>query len=522
MTFRLESVAYESQTARMPLTGTVNFSFQAGGTPAAPADENIAAPAIKFNVANRNGEAVVPGSVNFTLAGKRYFDRLGSLYTDLDVATGAATSAGSINYSTGEVSITSWAAGQSAAIAIDSLLTTSGDNTVSGATFRIPVSPIRSGSLQILATKAEGGMINVTASIDGTISGTGVRGSVNYETGVVGVEFGEMVTAAGNETQAWYDPANVVGANVWKPAFVFAETIRFNAVAFSYLPLDANILGLDPVRLPQDGKVPIFRRGGFAVIGHTKKTGPLTVSAAQTIDLVRERLSRVRVVGNDGATISTGYTADLEAGTITFNDVTGYSQPVMIEDRVEDLLQVSDVQISGQLAFTRQITHDYPLGSYVSSALITNDLKSRVSHTFDQASWDSVTWQDTASGGPAPATYNTTLAPIEVTNAGSVTERWALRFTSNTAFQVIGEHVGVIADGTINADCAPINPTTGVPYFTVRELGWGTGWSVGNVLRINTVGAMAPIWIVRTVQQGATTVEDDSFTVLVRGDVDRP
>jgi hypothetical protein len=297
--------------------------------------------------------------------------------------------------------------------------------------------------------------------------------------------------------------------------------VRFNAVAYSYLPLDAELIGLDPVRLPQDGRVPIFRKGGFAVLGHTA-THTQTVSNGQTINLGRVRISRVRVVGANGVTINTGYTQDLEAGTVTFTDVTGYSQPVSIEDRIEDLVQVSDVQISGQLAFTRPVTHNYPMGSFVSSALIAGDLKARVSHLFDQQTWDGTTWSDSVVGSGAIASYNDTLSPLEVANFGAVSERWMLRFTSNTAFQVIGENVGVIEQSTINVDTAPINPATGTPYFTIRALGFGSGWVAGNILRINTVGAQFPVWAVRTVQQGAETVLDDTFELLIRGDVDRP
>jgi hypothetical protein len=57
---------------------------------------------------------------------------------------------------------------------------------------------------------------------------------------------------------------------------------------------------------------------------------------------------------------------------------------------------------------------------------------------------------------------------------------------------VIGEHVGVIATGDINSVCSPLNPATGKPYFTIDPLGWGSGWAVGNILRINTVGAIYP------------------------------
>ena len=110
---------------------------------------------------------------------------------------------------------------------------------------------------------------------------------------------------------------------------------------------------------------------------------------------------------------------------------------------------------------------------------------------------------------------------FSITSGGAITERWALVFTNTTTFNIVGEHVGVIGTGNINSTCAPVNGATNAPYFTLSALGWGIGWSVGNILRINTVGAMTPIWVVRTVQQGPNTGIQHSFTLLSRGDVDR-
>ena len=201
--------------------------------------------------------------------------------------------------------------------------------------------------------------------------------------------------------------------------------------------------------------------------------------------------------------------------------MSGYSQPVKIEHRIEDMLKISDVQINGDMTFTRQITHNYPTGSTISSALLAGDMKAYVSNLFDQATWSGV-WADALSGSSAVGTFNDVLAPISVSNDGAVTERWCVKFTNTNTFEVIGEHVGVIASGNTSADCAPVNPATGKPYFTIPAIGWGTGWSVGNALRFNTTGAIFPVWIVRTVQQGLETVTNDSFTLLIRGDVDRP
>lgn len=384
--------------------------------------------------------------------------------------------------------------------------------------FRTAASPLRPGSLSILGTMQDGTTFNVTAGLDGKINGTRVKGRVNYEYGYIELYF---VNPAGDSAlNIDLSDLGISGLTSIPADLVQLNSLRYNAVSFSYLPLDADILGIDPVRLPSDGRVPIFRPGGFAVVGHTGSVGPATVSNGQTINCGRVRLSRVRVIGDDGVVINTGYTADLEAGTVTFTDVSGYSQPVTVEHRIEDMGVVREVQISGEISFTRPLTHNYPLGSYVSSALITGDLFSRVPLLFDQASWNN-TWSDTLTGSAATATFNSTQYPIEVTNRGALTERWVVRFTNSTTFEVIGENVGVIANGTTGADCAPVNPATGAPYFRIPYQGWGSGWATGNVLRFNTIGSQFPVWVVRTIQQGPETVPDDTFTLLIRGDVDQ-
>lgn len=476
---------------------------------------------LSIDVTTGYAEPVVPGSIVFTMGGRRYFDKLGKLYYDQNLADDSAVEAGTINYSSGQIDVSSWAPGQSSAVSLIGLLTSLDQKPVVILAFRTPASPIRPLSLQILATLFNGGTINATADADGDFDTANVQGHVDYETGVVRLRFGTLVTAAGNEAEPWYSAGAVSGGQIFKPLPVIASSLRFNAVAFAYLPLDADILGLDPVRLPQDGRVPIFRPGTFAVLGHTGVVGPSTVTNGQVVNCGRVRLSRVRVLGEDNAVITTGYTADLEAGLITIDNITGWDQPVRFEHRIEDMVLVSDAQINGDLTFTRAITHNYPLGSYISSALVAGDLVARVSITYDQATWNS-TFTDAQVGSSATGTFNTVLAPIEVTNKGALTERWAIQFTNTTSFNVIGENVGVITVGSTSVDCAPLNPATGAPYFTIRAAGWGFGWATGNVLRFNTVGALFPVWVVRTIQQGPETVEADSFTLLIRGDIDRP
>jgi hypothetical protein len=443
---------------------------------------------------------------------------------------------------TGCVYLTDWTAGISPVfskgegVVQPAVAGTGSTLMVDVAVFRTAVAPLRNGSFSIAGTRYDGTTFVATSDSNGVIAtgsapadanslgSFGVFGRVDYDSGVIEVRFGRRAGANLASAEGVTDMSylGVSGVSLVQSNGVQADTLRYNASAFTYLPLDADLLGIDPVRLPSDGRVPIFRAGSFVVLGHTKTTGPVAVSNAQTINLARVRLSRVRVIGNNGQVINTGYSADLEAGTVTFNDVSGYSQPVTVEDRIEDMMLVRDAQINGQLTFTRPVTHDYPLGSQISSALVVGDMRARVSTLFDQATWDG-SWKDSLSGGsPATGTYNDVLSPVEVTNLGAVTERWVVRFTGTTTFEVIGEHVGVIGTGNTATDFWINNPATGTPYFTLRAVGWGGGWAAGNVLRINTVGALFPVWVVRTIQQGPETVTDDSFTLLVRGDVDNP
>lgn len=482
--------------------GGIAARYQKASTTSSSTTVTISAPTMTLNLMRYMRGTIVAGSLRFKIGNLTYVDRSGVLYHTINPTTGAGVAAGTVNYQSGVVTVTALPTSGNAFV-LESGLINPGSVGMAAVAGRTASRPLKSQSFNISATALDGTVLSAQANANGVISGTLVSGGLDVETGIYTIAFGE-----------------VVGSD-WVSKLVDPSTLRYNTVSYTYLPLDADILGVDPVRLPQDGRVPIFREGGFVVIGNTGTVGPQTVSNGQTINCGRVRLSRVRVIGNDGNVIDTGYSANLEAGTVSFSTVAGYSQPVTIEHRVEDMLQVSDVQINGQLTFTRQITHAYPVGSVVSSALVSGDLRARVSVFFDQATWTN-TWADEISGSAATGTYNDVLSPIVVTNDGATNERWAIQFTNTTSFNVMGEHVGVIATGNTATDLAPINPATNRPYFTLNAVGWGAGWAAGNVLRFNTVGALFPIWVVRTVQQGQETVTNDAFTLLIRGDVDQP
>ena len=503
--------------------GAFGFKTGASGVATPVTSEFSAAQApIRFSLTRTVSETAVPGSVLFTLGGRAYFDRNGTLYAEMDNNTGAALPAGRIDYATGGVAVTLFSGGDPPSVVVHALTTVYGDWTAAAMYFRTSGSPIRPSSMYLQITSADGDLLVGTSNQNGTITGAKMRGQVVQEMGVVNVEFGEMVPAAGNELEPWYDPAKVVGTQVWQPLAVAPGTLRYNSVVLSSLPLDSSILGLDPVRLPSDGRVPTFRAGDVAVVHHLDATVLPALTPGSTYPLGRAHVAEVWALDSTGKRVPPQrYSAELNAGTFTIAadwDATaeGFAEPLTVKHRIEDLVLLSDVQINGEMSLTSALSRDYPLGSYVSSALLFGDMNARITNVFDLATFS--VFSDTPGPG-SPAQYNNIDYPIEALNEGAQGERWRLSFTSTTAFQIIGENMGVIGTGTTGTDCAPINQLTGKPYFVVRKAGWGIGWAAGNQLRFNTIGASSPIWLVRTVLPGAT-LEGDSFTMQMRGDVD--
>lgn len=276
------------------------------------------------------------------------------------------------------------------------------------------------------------------------------------------------------------------------------------------------------------GFVPVMLPGDILLVHHTEAEAPQTVSNSQTVDVGRDNLARLIVRGNNGVEHARyvagqpdpavpGISCDLAAGEVTFSDVSGLSQPVTIEHRIEEMAVAASVNLgTGVVGLNRGLSRAYPAGTRVSSLLMLGDLQGRpTSVAFAQQAWTGI-WQDSRIGGEPLADFNIAGHPIACTNAGAVTERWALIFTNTTSFRIVGEQLGEVGTGTTGANCEPVNPATGAPYFSVAAAGWGGGWGAGNVLRFNTAGANAPVWMGRCVAPSAPG-GDDSVTPQLRG-----
>jgi hypothetical protein len=202
-------------------------------------------------------DQIVPGTVRFTLGSKSYSDRDGTAgllyWVDGSVV-------GSVDYLARLAKVTNWL-GATTSVAVTSLISTFGQFTLKELSFRTSTAPIAAGSLELVATQEDGGAVSGTGDTDGAVTGVGIAAasSVEHDIGVVMVNFTEPV---------------------------FPGTIKYSATAFTIIPLNPDIIGLDPVRLPPDGRVQKIRTGDYAVIyedGYDTMANPAVAGHVYTL-----------------------------------------------------------------------------------------------------------------------------------------------------------------------------------------------------------------------------------------------
>lgn len=436
-----------------------------------------------------------------------YLADAGVLKRGWNVSTGAAgvESAGSVSDG-GVVLVSATPVNGTNAVTWINVAQDQGAEMVSQGVFRTANAPLKTEPFQIQA-----GALVGSANSAGVISGAGWSGSVDYQRGIV----------------RWSRLGGSYAGTTWlewsATSPVAASALSYNAVYFQFMPLNAELLGMSTARLPIDGEVAVHWPGGLVAVHHTDTTvlpNPLTQGVAYPLG--RERLASVRAKTAAGATVDGAlYTLNLDAGTITFPvaaDLSGLVQPITVHHRVEDLVLTSEADLSGRLAFTRALTHNFPaLTSFISGVLPVGDLFARAYGFFDQQTWTGV-WSDERIGADLTASFNWVDYPVVVTNRGAISGRWALIFTAATAFRIVEERLGQIGEGSTNATTAPLNPATGAPFWSINPLSFGSGWPVGGVLRFNTEPCGAAVSVIRTTLQGHD-VSNDQFAISFRGGV---
>lgn len=304
---------------------------------------------------------------------------------------------------------------------------------------------------------------------------------------------------------------------------VAQDTVRYNAVAQVYLPLDSSVIGIDATRLPADGKVPVLHVGDMVVISnHLKHDLGSAHQAGQTVSLPRQNLDRLCITDNQGTHLNAElYDYDLAKGTVTWQtslDLSAYQLPLAAVCIWEEENRLMGVDINGSLKLQFPISRDYPVdNTHISSAILLGDMNVRASEPFSQAAWTQV-WQDTRIGAPILARLNVADYPMTLTSDGAVSERWLLKFNNTTQFELYGERLGLIAEGDIYNDFAPVNPVTKKPYFTLPRAAMTGGFAAQNCVRFNTYGTPRGVWVIRSVQPSAKRQsQKDGFMLCLRG-----
>lgn len=502
------------------------------GTPGTTARSmSYAPPQVVIDLCRYTTDRIVPNSVRFVWMGSVYEDQDGVIYRRTGTGNGVAS--GTMDYAAGLARMSDYVASGSASdFTLQSLWTSKDDWRTSSVFFMTSASPIVPGQITTFVLDVAGDAINVSVDLNGNMSGTHAIGKVSFDSGLAELQFGDFVLDSGltaaQKAEWWYDPADVgavESGKIWRPWPVDPNSLRYNTTSSFYLPVDPLIIGLDPVRLPQDGRVPKQRKGRVVAIGHNALIAAATYSNGDTINLGRTRVSHVWLVDANGDLIDTGFTAtdaDLNAGLVHVTDVSTWAQPITVEHRIQDLRQVTDVQIDGTMGINYGLSHDFPAGSVVSSAVLFGSTFARVVSVWDQNTWNGTTWADSVVGDPAPFTYNLAANPVIVTNSGALSERYAFKFTDTTNFNFIGEFSGQLGTGNKNTRFEPGNPFAPATHLLeLSEAGWGSGQAAGNVMFMKMQAAMQSFAIIRTVQPAEAAGTDYSFDLLTGGDVDR-
>lgn len=509
--------------------GTITARFTAANTNGENHSDGIPVPEIQIDLTPDSTRSVVPGSVRFALNNRVYVDREGSLVHSVDPRTNAGTAGGSINYSTGTVTITDWQQGNQE-IQLQSLGLSSGQTPVTSMSFRTDSAPNKQGSLSLRATVLDTGeLLQGSADISGNITGDQMAGTFDAELGIVSVRFGRYVMAEGNEGEWWYSADQVrPDGTIWRPVFVVPGSVFFNAVAFSTIPVPSFILGLDPILLPQSGLVPIFAPGDIAMIHRLDTQVDEAPAAGALVPIDLPALKWVRVRDANGAPVASDqyHIDDVAIGLRWANplDLSQYMPPFTIQAFWYVQALINEAQINGQISLSMPMPFDLPGDgkTYISSVLPFNpkDQSARATNIFTQQTWTGEFFSQ-PDGSVTAGQFDDVNFPPVVTNLGTITERWRIQFTNSNTVNVIGEQTGQVLTGaSITDNIAPINPAHGVPYFVLPAGGFSQGFVTGNVLRMDTIGAHSGVWMLRSVQPSSQEVGNDGALVSLIGDGD--
>ncbi|WP_046005780.1 hypothetical protein [Pseudoalteromonas rubra] len=343
-------------------------------------------------------------------------------------------------------------------------------------------------TLYIRCKSAQGTDLSASCDAQGVITGQGITGSFSA-TSMVTLSF---------------------------EVDVLPESVSYDYSDLVYEPVPTPPGGIDRSKLPGNGIVPIFHANNLVSIQSRVRTPHPNLTNGQVINVVADA-DWVDILDGSGASLysadDSNYAYDRQTGAVTINPgIATFTPPYIITTIQSELAMVTDIDAT-TLQTLIPIKRTYPAGSTISSVYMLEDLQAKSVDERTLAAWQN-NYED--SGTPASNSINTTQYPVELTNIGCISQRWAIVFTSD-GYDVLGEYVGKIYSGVTAEDCAPINPFTAAPYFILRKEAIGNGLNPGEAFLFTSQSASRPIMATRSVSPGHSHIEQDSSTIAFSG-----
>ncbi|AZZ98749.1 hypothetical protein [Pseudoalteromonas sp. R3] len=344
-------------------------------------------------------------------------------------------------------------------------------------------------SLYIRCTSSTGTPMSASGDTNGQITGNGVSGTLN----------------AANLVSLVFD------------VDVQPESISYDYDELIHDPVPTPPGGIDRSQLPGGGIVPIFHVDNLINIQSRQRTQHPVLSNGDVIT-IEAGADWVDIIDGSGNSLYSGsdsnYSHDKASGKITINaGIVGFTGPYIITVIHSELAMIADIDVTTLRTFI-PTKRAYPAGATVSSVYWLGNLQGASSDERTLSAWQN-NFEEV--GTPAANSINFTQYPIEFNNQGCISQRWACVFDGNGAFDVIGQHIGHIGTFDVIADCTPLNPFTGAPYFIIRKEALGEGLGAGEAFLFTSKASSKPIMVTRSVSPGHSDIETDNSTIAFLG-----
>lgn len=112
------------------------------------------------------------------------------------------------------------------------------------------------------------------------------------------------------------------------------------------------------------------------------------------------------------------------------------------------------------------------------------------------------------------------IGSFSVRQRGCLFDQVTFTFTSATNFNATSAKVGSLGSGTTGSTFAPINPGTASAYFSVPSSAWSGTFANDDVVVVNTVPAILPVFYVQQVPPLSPAFSGNSFTMVFAGETE--